>query len=319
MRTGVTVILPRGAKNTDPVYAGWFSLNGNGEMTGTTWVEESGFLEGPVAITNTHSVGTVRDSMIAWGLKHGALTQRLVAARGGRDLGWVSERHQRLSCEAGQMCSRRLTRPRAVRSPKATPAAAREWCATDSKAEQERLRGFWRKADGGYTVGVLVQCNCGRRPQLTIAGVPVGKEIPEDVPYARGCRRVRRPRRERNAGRCRFDHHCDRNRCAAAPAPVETAGAAGRSWGWRGPDRSQAMARATSSSRSRPRISTCRRGAGPEHGADCVERAHHSVVYRHGGSDRGGDCERHGRRQDDDRHQRTHGDRTCRTNGCSRC
>ncbi len=75
VRTGVTVILPRGAKNTDPVYAGWFSLNGNGEMTGTTWVEESGFLEGPVALTNTHSVGTVRDSMIAWGLKHGACTR----------------------------------------------------------------------------------------------------------------------------------------------------------------------------------------------------------------------------------------------------
>src|ERR1700691_1086579 len=75
VRTGVTVILPRGAKNADPVYAGWFSLNGNGEMTGTTWVEESGFLEGPVALTNTHSVGIVRDAVIAWGLKHGALHQ----------------------------------------------------------------------------------------------------------------------------------------------------------------------------------------------------------------------------------------------------
>ena len=70
VRTGVTVILPRGQKNTDPVYAGWFSLNGNGEMTGTTWVEESGFLAGPVAITNTHSVGVVRDSVIAWALQN---------------------------------------------------------------------------------------------------------------------------------------------------------------------------------------------------------------------------------------------------------
>src|ERR1700752_2055605 len=75
VRTGVTVIFPRGRDDGDPVYAGWFSLNGNGEMTGTTWVEESGFLEGPVAITNTHSVGTVRDSIIAWGLKHGVLHQ----------------------------------------------------------------------------------------------------------------------------------------------------------------------------------------------------------------------------------------------------
>ena len=71
VRTGVTVILPRGPKNPDPVYAGWFSLNGNGEMTGTTWVEESGFLTGPVAITNTHSVGVVRDShVIAWALRN---------------------------------------------------------------------------------------------------------------------------------------------------------------------------------------------------------------------------------------------------------
>src|SRR5918999_3990607 len=59
VRTGVTAILPRG-KNGKPVFAGWFSLNGNGEMTGTTWVDESGFLEGPVLITNTHSVGVVR-------------------------------------------------------------------------------------------------------------------------------------------------------------------------------------------------------------------------------------------------------------------
>jgi len=66
VRTGVTVILPRGRASTDPVFAGWFPLNGNGEMTGTTWVEESGFLEGPVSITNTHSVGVVRDAVVAW-------------------------------------------------------------------------------------------------------------------------------------------------------------------------------------------------------------------------------------------------------------
>src|SRR5262245_15847727 len=75
VRTGVTAILPRGKSSNDPVMAGWFSLNGNGEMTGTTWIKESGFLEGPVFITNTHSVGVVRDASIAWGLKHGALAQ----------------------------------------------------------------------------------------------------------------------------------------------------------------------------------------------------------------------------------------------------
>src|SRR2546427_10610218 len=71
VRTGVTAILPRGKKSDDQVFSGWFSLNGNGEMTGTTWVEESGFLEGPIMIANTHSVGVVRDSVIAWRVKHG--------------------------------------------------------------------------------------------------------------------------------------------------------------------------------------------------------------------------------------------------------
>src|SRR5262245_57008975 len=70
VRTGITAVLPRGRSGSDPVFAGWFSLNGNGEMTGTTWIEESGFLEGPVLLTNTTSVGTVRDAAIKWWLKH---------------------------------------------------------------------------------------------------------------------------------------------------------------------------------------------------------------------------------------------------------
>src|SRR5262245_28633065 len=75
VRTGVTVILPRGKRSKDPVFAGWFSLNGNGEMTGTTWVEEAGFLESPVFITNTHSVGVVRDASIKWAAEHLGLFQ----------------------------------------------------------------------------------------------------------------------------------------------------------------------------------------------------------------------------------------------------
>src|SRR6478672_7131402 len=66
VRTGVTVVHPRGKANSDPVFAAWFTLNGNGEMTGTTWVQESGYLEGPIGITNTHSVGVVRDAIIKW-------------------------------------------------------------------------------------------------------------------------------------------------------------------------------------------------------------------------------------------------------------
>ena len=73
VRTGVTAIIPRGHESlNDPVYAGYFSLNGNGEMTGTAWVDESGFLEGPIVITNTHSVGVARDAVIAWRIKRGA-------------------------------------------------------------------------------------------------------------------------------------------------------------------------------------------------------------------------------------------------------
>jgi len=71
VRTGVTAVLPRGKDSTDAVFGGWFTLNGNGEMTGTTWLEESGLLDGPVMITNTHSVGVVRDAVIAWRVKHG--------------------------------------------------------------------------------------------------------------------------------------------------------------------------------------------------------------------------------------------------------
>ena len=76
VRTGVTAILPRGDDPGNPVFGGWFALNGNGEMTGTTWVEESGFLEGPIAITNTHSVGTVRDAIIAWQVENDTAFQR---------------------------------------------------------------------------------------------------------------------------------------------------------------------------------------------------------------------------------------------------
>src|SRR5881628_4258146 len=75
VRTGVTAILPRGRASKDQVFAGWFSLNGNGEMTGTTWIEEAGFLESPVFITNTHSVGVVRDASIKWAAEHLGLFQ----------------------------------------------------------------------------------------------------------------------------------------------------------------------------------------------------------------------------------------------------
>ena len=99
----------------DPVFAAWFAQNGNGEMTGTTWIEESGFLEGPVMITNTHSVGVVRDAVIQWRVAHGTAEagRRLVVAAGGRrDLGRLAERHQRLSRQARACLSRARRRAR---------------------------------------------------------------------------------------------------------------------------------------------------------------------------------------------------------------
>jgi L-aminopeptidase/D-esterase-like protein len=183
VRTGVTVVLPRGAKDNDPVYAGWFSLNGNGEMTGTTWVEESGFLEGPVGITNTHSVGTVRDAMIAWGLKHGALTQPwslpVVAETWDGYLNDINGFHVKPDDVFAALDS---AKGGAVAE--GNTGGGTGMVCYGFKGGTGTASRVLAAADGGYTVGVLVQCNCGRRPQLTIAGVPVGKEIPDNVPYA---------------------------------------------------------------------------------------------------------------------------------------
>ena len=183
VRTGVTVILPRGAKNSDPVYAGWFSLNGNGEMTGTTWVEESGFLEGPVALTNTHSVGTVRDSVIAWGVKHGALHQdwSLPVVAETWD-GWLNDINGFHVKQEDVFAALDSAKGGAV--PEGNTGGGTGMVCYGFKGGTGSASRVLAKDEGGYTVGVLVQCNCGRRPQLTIAGVPVGKEIPQDVPYA---------------------------------------------------------------------------------------------------------------------------------------
>jgi D-aminopeptidase len=182
VRTGVTTIFPRGIKNPDPVYAGWFSLNGNGEMTGTTWLEESGFLDGPVALTNTHSVGVVRDSIISWGLKHGTLHQQwaLPVVAETWD-GWLND-IDGFHVKPTDVFT-------ALNSAKAGPVAEGNvgggtgMVCYGFKGGIGTSSRVLAKDDGGYTVGVLVQCNCGRRPELTIAGVPVGKEITEGQSY----------------------------------------------------------------------------------------------------------------------------------------
>ena len=184
VRTGVTAILPRGKASTDPVMAGWFSLNGNGEMTGTTWVKESGFLEGPVFITNTHSVGVVRDASIAWGLKHGATLQPwslpVVAETWDGTLNDINGFHVKPEHVFAALDGASTGAVREGSVGGGTGMICYQFkCGTGTSS---------RKLDtnaGGYTVGVLVQANHGRRSELRIAGVPVGAEIPVAPPRPR--------------------------------------------------------------------------------------------------------------------------------------
>src|SRR5947199_3355570 len=189
VRTGVTAILPRGhASLNDPVYAGFFSLNGNGEMTGTAWVDESGFLEGPIVITNTHSVGVARDAVIAWRIKHGAADKtgywwgRAVVAETWD--GWLNDingfhvkpedvSHALESAHGGAIEEGSVGG--------GTGMICYEFKGGTGTASRVIEMKNQPKPGRTYTIGVLVQANCGRRAQLVIAGIPVGKEIPGEV------------------------------------------------------------------------------------------------------------------------------------------
>jgi D-aminopeptidase len=183
VRTGVTAILPRGRKGVSGVFGAYAVGNGNGEMTGTIWIEESGIVGTPICITNTHSVGVVRDAVIDWMIRNGGTEQlwglpavaetwdgylndlngfhvkpqhvfaALDGARGGPiaegNVGGGTGMHT-FEFKGGTGTSSRLVRVKDV---------------------------------GDYTVGVLVQSNFGRRWQLQVAGIPVGREWPEDAPF----------------------------------------------------------------------------------------------------------------------------------------
>ncbi len=181
VRTGVTAILPRG-KTFAPVFAGWYSLNGNGEMTGTTWIEESGFLEGPVMITNTHSVGVVRDAVIEW-MRDEKVNDPLVA-----DIWWalpvVAETYDGSLNDINGFHVKPEHAFDALNS--ASGGAVQEGAVgggTGMICNQFKGGiGTASRRVGDYTVGVLVQCNYGGRSGLTIAGAPVGKEIRDLLP-----------------------------------------------------------------------------------------------------------------------------------------
>lgn len=185
VRTGVTAILPRGERY-DPVFAAWYALNGNGEMTGTTWVDESGFLESPVLITNTHSVGVVRDATVRWMRERGFLDpsragswwglpvvaetydgflndidgfhvkpEHAAAALDGAAAGAVSE--GAVGGGTGMICHSFK-------------------CGIGTSSRRVQID------EEEYAVGVLVQANYGGRSSLNVAGVPVGREITDLMP-----------------------------------------------------------------------------------------------------------------------------------------
>jgi L-aminopeptidase/D-esterase-like protein len=184
-RTGVTIIHPRGQDDHDPVFAAWFPFNGNGEMTGSAWVDEGGFLEGPIGITNTHSVGVVRDTIIQWQVEHSRIFQGwstpLVTETAD---GWLND------------INAFFVKPehilQALRTAKSGPIEEgnvgggtgmlcyefKGGTGTSSRKLPETL--------GGWTIGALAQTNFGRRFQLTIAGVPVGKHLKENSIWGGG-------------------------------------------------------------------------------------------------------------------------------------
>lgn len=188
VRTGVTAILPRG-KTYDPVFAGSYAINGNGEITGITWLEESGFLEGPILITNTHSVGVVRDAAVQWQLQKGFF------APASTELFWllpvVAETYDGFLNDVNGFHVKPEHAFAALDNARSGPLQEGNvggGTGTSSLGFKGGTGTASRKLagrHGGYTVGVLVQTNFGVRKQLTIAGVQVGREIVDPRPGSR--------------------------------------------------------------------------------------------------------------------------------------
>lgn len=184
-RTGVTIIHPRGMDNPTPVFAGVHSFNGNGEMTGAAWVDEGGILEGPIGLTNTHSVGIVHHAIVKWQVEHHKLTQSwltpVVAETADAWLnnmnGFFVKEHHALdainSAKSGALDEGNVGG--------GTGMLCYEFkggTGTSSRKLPEKL--------GGWTIGALAQCNFGRRYQLNIAGVPIGSHLKDDAPATNG-------------------------------------------------------------------------------------------------------------------------------------
>ena len=191
VRTGVTVVHPRGKASADPVFGAWFTLNGNGEMTGTTWLQESGILEGPIAITNTHSVGVVRDAILQWQVTRPGMQPwglPVVAETWDGRLNDINGFHV-----TSAHALRALDEARGGPVAEGNVGGGTGMVCHRFKAGIGTASRRLAAADGGYTVGVLVQCNYGARDQLRVAGVPVGEEIPDLVPCIASADRAVQP------------------------------------------------------------------------------------------------------------------------------
>jgi L-aminopeptidase/D-esterase-like protein len=183
IRTGVTAVFPRGKESNDPVMGGFFSQNGNGEMTGIHWLKESGFLEGPVMITNTHSVGVVHDAVIAWQLQHGGTLYPW-------SLPVVAETWDGYLNDSDGFHVKKEDVWRALDSAHSGPVSEGNvgggtgMICFGFKGGTGTSSRTLSADQGGYTVGVLVQCNTGDRKELRIAGAPVGRELAGENPWA---------------------------------------------------------------------------------------------------------------------------------------
>jgi D-aminopeptidase len=184
-RTGVTAIHPRGKADHDPVFGGTFAFNGNGEMTGAAWVNEGGFVESPICITNTHSVGIVRDTVIDWQVKHTAMLQKwscpVVAETAD---GWLNDMNG-FHVKAEHVMQA-LNNATSGSLPEGNVGGGTGMICYEFKGGTGTASRKPPEKFGGYTVGALVQANFGRRYQLTVTGVPVGQHLTEGAPFTNG-------------------------------------------------------------------------------------------------------------------------------------
>lgn len=185
IRTGVTIIHPRGKQTHDPVFAAWFPFNGNGEMTGAAWVEEGGFLEGPIGITNTHSVGIVRDTILQWQVQNGSIFQRwscpVVAETAD---GWLNDMNG--FHVKPEHVWHALEQARSGPIEEGNVGGGTGMITYEFKGGTGTSSRRLRTEAGAWTVAALAQANFGRRYQLTVSGVPVGRHLTSDAPFSHG-------------------------------------------------------------------------------------------------------------------------------------